>query len=78
MKPAVGRCARAVIAIASAAAALPASAPAKSSLRASQAAARVPTLDWGPCGPDLELFLCATADVPTDYDDPAGPTDRRS
>ncbi|MDX6681586.1 MAG: hypothetical protein QOG94_1625 [Solirubrobacteraceae bacterium] len=41
--------------------------------RAGHGAAPVPTLDWGPCGPQLEAFLCATAAVPTDYDDPYGP-----
>jgi hypothetical protein len=39
-------------------------------------AAPVPALGWGPCGPGLERFLCASADVPTDYDDPGGPTTR--
>jgi pimeloyl-ACP methyl ester carboxylesterase len=76
MTPAVRRCGLAVIAMALAAALLPASAPARSSLRASPAAAPVPTIDWGPCGPALERFLCATANVPTDYDDPTGPTTR--
>jgi pimeloyl-ACP methyl ester carboxylesterase len=37
-------------------------------------AAPVPALDWQACGPGLEQFRCATADVPTDYDDPSGPT----
>ncbi len=63
-----------------AAAALPAAAPAQTSppavTRATQVAAPVPTLDWGSCGVDLEQFLCATADVPTDYDNPTGPKTR--
>jgi pimeloyl-ACP methyl ester carboxylesterase len=41
---------------------------------ANQVHAPVPALHWGPCGPDLESFVCATAAVPTDYDDPDGPT----
>jgi pimeloyl-ACP methyl ester carboxylesterase len=76
MKLAVRRCASAVVVMAIAAALLPASASARSSQRGTQATAPVPTLDWQPCGPGLERFLCATADVPTDYDDPAGPTTR--
>jgi pimeloyl-ACP methyl ester carboxylesterase len=76
MKLPVRRCTRALVASALVAVLLPASAPARSSLRASPAAAPVPALDWGPCGPGLERFLCATANVPTDYDDPTGPTTR--
>src|SRR4051794_10839515 len=63
------------------AAALPAAAPAQTSPpaaapRATQVAAPVPKLDWSPCGEDLKPLLCATADVPTDYDHPDGPTTR--
>ena len=63
-----------------AAAALPAAAPAQTAppatTQAAQVAAPVPTLDWQTCGEDLKPLLCATADVPTDYDDPDGPTTR--
>jgi pimeloyl-ACP methyl ester carboxylesterase len=76
MKMAVRRCGRAVIAIAIAVALFPASAPARPSLRGGQVAAPVPTLDWQSCEPGLERFRCATAEVPTDYDDPAGPKTR--
>lgn len=37
-------------------------------------AAPVPSLDWQPCGEGLEPFLCTTAEVPEDYDDPTGAT----
>jgi len=50
----------------------PAQAPPAAATRASQVVAPVPTLDWRPCGKGLEAFLCATAVVPTDYDDPSG------
>ncbi|MGH2943000.1 MAG: alpha/beta fold hydrolase, partial [Solirubrobacteraceae bacterium] len=43
---------------------------------ADQVVAPVPALDWGSCGAGLEAFRCATADVPTDYDDPKGPKTR--
>lgn len=63
-----------------AAAVLPAAAPAQSSPAAAshpnQVVAPVPTLDWRSCGAGLEQFLCATADVPTDYDHPSGPKTR--
>jgi pimeloyl-ACP methyl ester carboxylesterase len=63
-----------------AAAVLPAAAPAQSAPAAashpSQVVAPVPTLDWRSCGAGLEQFLCATADVPTDYDHPSGPKTR--
>ncbi|WP_299035195.1 alpha/beta fold hydrolase [uncultured Pseudokineococcus sp.] len=36
--------------------------------------APVPALDWQPCGQGLEAFLCATAEVPEDYDRPQGMT----
>jgi pimeloyl-ACP methyl ester carboxylesterase len=66
----------AICAAALAAAALPATAPAQSPPAAAPAArqveAPIPTLDWKPCGPGLERFLCATALVPTDYDHPYG------
>jgi len=39
-----------------------------------QVTAPVPALDWRPCGAGLEPFLCATAEVPRDYDHPRGPT----
>jgi pimeloyl-ACP methyl ester carboxylesterase len=59
---------------------LPAAASAQTSAtattHASQVVAPVPTLDWQPCGAGLESFLCATADVPTDYDHPNGPKTR--
>jgi pimeloyl-ACP methyl ester carboxylesterase len=59
---------------------LPAVAPAQAApaaaTQASQVVAPVPTLDWQPCGAGLEPFLCATADVPTDYDRPNGPKTR--
>ncbi|PFG38874.1 TAP-like protein [Georgenia soli] len=34
----------------------------------------VPSLTWGSCGAGLEAFQCATAEVPSDYDDPAAGT----
>lgn len=34
----------------------------------------VPVLDWKPCGDGLDAFLCTTAEVPTDYDEPDGAT----
>src|SRR5688572_13534817 len=59
-----------------AAAVMPAVAPAQSSPPAApaerQVGAPVPTLDWQSCGAQLERFLCATAQVPTDYDRPNG------
>jgi pimeloyl-ACP methyl ester carboxylesterase len=68
------------IATALAAAALPATAPAQgaptAARGASQVVAPVPALHWGPCDAGLEAFRCATADVPTDYDDPNGPKTR--
>ena len=39
-----------------------------------QVDAPVPELDWGPCGEGFEDFQCATAEVPTDYDNPDGST----
>jgi pimeloyl-ACP methyl ester carboxylesterase len=39
-----------------------------------QVKAPVPVLDWQPCGVGLEAFLCASAEVPEDYDEPAGST----
>jgi pimeloyl-ACP methyl ester carboxylesterase len=65
------RCIRAVVATALAAAVFPATAPARSAV-----VAPVPALHWGACGAGLERFLCATAEVPTDYDDPSGPRTR--
>ncbi|MFP5346651.1 MAG: alpha/beta hydrolase [Actinomycetes bacterium] len=44
------------------------------SVAAEQATAPVPRLEWQSCGASLSAFLCATAEVPTDYDDPTGPT----
>lgn len=41
---------------------------------AEQVDAPVPTLDWRSCGDGLEAFECATAEVPTDYDEPEGAT----
>lgn len=63
------------------AAALPAVAPAQTPSpaavpQATQVAAPVPKLAWQPCGADLKPLLCATADVPTDYDRPDGPKTR--
>jgi len=59
---------------------LPASATAQASparaTHATQVIAPVPTLTWRPCGTGLESFLCANADVPTDYDHPNGPKTR--
>src|ERR687890_581445 len=43
---------------------------------AGQVVGPVPALDWQPCGPGLERFLCTTAEVPTDYDHPSGPKTR--
>jgi pimeloyl-ACP methyl ester carboxylesterase len=68
-------------AVALAAAALPATALAQVSppaavSPATQVGAPVPALDWRPCGEDLKPLLCASADVPTDYDHPHGPTTR--
>jgi pimeloyl-ACP methyl ester carboxylesterase len=37
-----------------------------------QVQAPVPEIDWLPCGPGLDPFLCATAEVPSDYDRPHG------
>ena len=34
----------------------------------------VPAIDWQPCGAGLEPFLCASVEVPRDYDRPHGPT----
>lgn len=34
----------------------------------------VPSLTWGGCGAGLEAFQCTTAEVPSDYDDPAAGT----
>ena len=34
----------------------------------------MPKLDWQSCGPGLEQFECANAEVPTDYDRPRGAT----
>ncbi|HEV7807491.1 MAG TPA: alpha/beta hydrolase [Solirubrobacteraceae bacterium] len=65
-------CTAAALAAAVLAAPAPAQAPAAAT-HGGQVLAPVPTLAWGPCGPDLEAFLCATAAVPTDYDDPNGP-----
>ena len=66
----------AICAAALAGAILPASAPAQASPTAApaarQVAAPVPKLDWRSCGAELERFLCATAQVPTDYDRPHG------
>ncbi|NED96901.1 alpha/beta hydrolase [Phytoactinopolyspora alkaliphila] len=39
-----------------------------------QVEAAIPVLDWQTCGEGLEDFLCATAEVPTDYDQPDGDT----
>jgi pimeloyl-ACP methyl ester carboxylesterase len=52
----------------------PASADRAASVTPSQVVARVPRLDWQPCGAGLESFLCTTAEVPTDYDHPHGRT----
>lgn len=68
--------------ISAAAAAVLAAVPAQASSTASvppaadpaQVVAPVPRLDWRPCGTGLEPFLCTTAAVPTDYDNPAGLT----
>jgi pimeloyl-ACP methyl ester carboxylesterase len=40
---------------------------------AGQVSAPLPTLDWTLC-PDIPRALCATAEVPLDYDDPTGTT----
>jgi pimeloyl-ACP methyl ester carboxylesterase len=42
---------------------------------AAQVDAPVPQLTWRRCQ-DIKRTLCATADVPLDYDDPTGPTTR--
>ncbi len=39
-----------------------------------QVEAPVPELDWQSCGEGLEAFECASAEVPTDYDQPDGET----
>ncbi len=41
-----------------------------------QAKSVVPKIAWGTCGtdPKLKPFQCATVEVPTDYDNPHGPT----
>jgi pimeloyl-ACP methyl ester carboxylesterase len=41
-----------------------------------QAKSAVPKIAWGTCGtdPKLKPFQCATVEVPTDYDNPHGPT----
>ncbi|TDE97589.1 alpha/beta hydrolase [Occultella glacieicola] len=41
---------------------------------AAQVDAPVPELDWVGCGEGLEGFECASAEVPSDYDDPQGAT----
>jgi pimeloyl-ACP methyl ester carboxylesterase len=56
--------------------AAPAQAAPAAAVHATRVLAPVPALDWRPCGPDLAPLLCASADVPTDYDDPDGPTTR--
>lgn len=66
----------AIVAVCTAAAALAAAVPAGAAVHAREVVAPVPKLAWGPCGPDLEQFRCATAEVPTDYDDPTGPQTR--
>jgi pimeloyl-ACP methyl ester carboxylesterase len=38
------------------------------------APARVPALEWAPCGPDRPGRECAVATVPLDHDRPGGPT----
>jgi pimeloyl-ACP methyl ester carboxylesterase len=38
------------------------------------AAARVPALEWAPCGPERPGRECAVATVPVDHDHPGGPT----
>jgi pimeloyl-ACP methyl ester carboxylesterase len=51
--------------------------PAAAAGVAGQIDAPVPDLVWAPCeddDADLTDFLCATANVPTDYNDPDGPT----
>jgi pimeloyl-ACP methyl ester carboxylesterase len=65
-----------VAAVCTIAAVLSTAVPAGAAVTARQVAAPVPMLDWGSCGPGLERFLCATAEVPTDYDDPSGPKTR--
>ena len=52
----------------------PPGAPAVAPTAPAQVAAPVPTLDWQPCGAGLEPFLCASAQVPRDYDRPHGAT----
>ncbi|WP_052436368.1 alpha/beta fold hydrolase [Georgenia sp. SUBG003] len=48
--------------------------PARSALAGTAQAAQPPALTWRGCGDGLEAFQCATAEVPTDYDDPAAGT----
>jgi pimeloyl-ACP methyl ester carboxylesterase len=51
-----------------------ASAPAAWAQEAAGPEAQVPVLDWQTCGPDFPGRECATAQVPLDYDLPAGAT----
>lgn len=71
---AIGAAALLVVASPAIASAAPAAEPASSS-PAAQVAAPVPDLAWTACeGEGLEAFECATAAVPSDYDEPTGDT----
>ncbi|WP_163542787.1 alpha/beta hydrolase [Occultella kanbiaonis] len=48
--------------------------PAPPPADAAQVEAPIPDLLWEACGEGLEGFECASAEVPSDYDDPNGPT----
>src|SRR5699024_5448387 len=41
---------------------------------AAQVDAPVPEVDWAACGEGLEQFDCTSVEVPSDYDEPDGPT----
>lgn len=48
--------------------------PSAGPVPADQVEAPVPEIDWTGCGEGLEVFECASVQVPTDYDDPTGAT----
>ncbi|WP_172802248.1 alpha/beta fold hydrolase [Agrococcus jejuensis] len=74
MVAAIGAAALLVVASPAIASAAPAPQPASSS-PAAQVDAPVPELAWTACdGEGLEAFECATAAVPSDYDEPTGDT----
>lgn len=74
MVAAIGAAALLVVASPAIASAAPAAQPVPAA-PGSQVAAPVPDLAWAPCdGEGLEAFECASAVVPSDYDEPTGDT----